>query len=255
MADKTLIFIPTFNERDNVGRMAAEVLALGVDADLLFIDDNSPDGTGALLDGLAKEHPRVKVLHRDAKRGIGSAHLDGIAFAYAHAYTHLVTMDCDFTHSPSLIPKLLAAADTADVLIGSRYVKDASLPEWTLFRKALTVSGHFLTQRMLGIPQDATSAFRFYDLARIPREIFGLVTSHGYSFFFESLVILKNNGFVLRDVPATLSPRRHGQSKMNVREIARSAWMLLSLYATEKVTPARLKVKAPEDGLANGADR
>ncbi|HXN33121.1 MAG TPA: glycosyltransferase, partial [Polyangiaceae bacterium] len=113
IAHKTLIFIPTFNERGNVERMTTEVLALDIDADLLFIDDNSPDGTGELLDRLASQHSRVRVVHREAKRGIGSAHLDGILFAYSHGYTRLVTMDCDFTHSPSLIPELLAAADTA----------------------------------------------------------------------------------------------------------------------------------------------
>ena len=101
---KTLIVIPTYNERENVRPMCEQIGALGLDADLLFIDDGSPDGTGALLDELTKEHPRLRVLHRPAKSGIGSAHQDGIALAYAEGYERLVTLDCDFTHSPDLIP-------------------------------------------------------------------------------------------------------------------------------------------------------
>jgi dolichol-phosphate mannosyltransferase len=242
MAEKTLIFIPTFNERDNAARMVEEVLGLGLDADLLFIDDNSPDGTGAVLDELAGRHPRLKVIHRSGKLGIGSAHLAGIAHAYAECYTRLVTMDCDFTHSPSLIPEFLAAAGRSHVIVGSRYVSRHSLPHWSLFRKVLTRSGHFLTRWVLGIPQDATSAFRFYDLARIPRATFDRVRSQGYAFFFESLVVLTKNGFTIHEMPATLLARRRGESKMNVGEVARSVRTLLSLFVADKMNPARFRV-------------
>src|SRR6266542_1373614 len=98
---KTLIFIPTYNERNNVEEMAKQILALGLDADLMFMDDNSPDGTGEILDRLARTHQRVLVRHRPEKLGIGSAHLDGVRWAYDHGYDSLITMDCDFTHSPA----------------------------------------------------------------------------------------------------------------------------------------------------------
>src|SRR5690349_11590310 len=104
MSRKTLIFIPTYNERANVEPMCEQIFALGLDADLLFMDDGSPDGTGEALDGLRARYPRLRVIHRAGKNGIGSAHIEGIALAYDEGYRRLVTLDCDFTHSPSLIP-------------------------------------------------------------------------------------------------------------------------------------------------------
>ena len=115
-------------------------------SDLLFLDDNSPDGTGQLLDDLAAKEPRLHVIHRAGKLGIGSAHLDGITWAYEHGYTRLVTMDCDFTHSPADIPRLLACADSAAIVVGSRWLQSGSLPGWSLFRRLLTGLGHFLTR-------------------------------------------------------------------------------------------------------------
>ena len=135
MAKKTLIFIPTYNERDNVRPMAEQIGALGLDADLVFMDDASPDGTGEELDRLAAEHPRLRVIHRAGKSGIGSAHMEGIDLAYAQGYDRLVTLDCDFTHSPSLIPEFLRRSDAADAVVGSRYLERDSLPGWSLVRE------------------------------------------------------------------------------------------------------------------------
>src|SRR4051812_31367649 len=156
MADRTLIFIPSYNERENVRPMCEQILALGLDADVLFMDDNSPDGTGEILDQLALVHPRVRVVHRPGKLGIGAAHLDGIAYAYDQGYEVLVTMDCDFTHSPADIPLFLQASQRADICVGSRFLEKHSLPGWSMLRKSLTVLGHSLTKRLLGISQDAT---------------------------------------------------------------------------------------------------
>lgn len=239
---KTLIFIPTYNEKDNVTRMAEEILAVDARADLLFVDDDSPDGTGAVLDGLAAKHPRLQVMHRTGKLGIGSAHLAGIAYAYDHGYRRLLTMDCDFTHSPALIPEILARSNRAHVVVGSRYVAAGSLDDWDMLRKALTRGGHFLTQQLLGIHEDATSAFRAYDLTTIPREAFELVLSRGYSFFFESLLVLKENGFTIDEAPATLSRRTHGHSKMTLNEVRRSVETLVSLYLAKRTQPERFRL-------------
>ena len=110
---KTLIFVPTYNERDNVGPMCEQIMALGLDADLVFLDDASPDGTGQVLDGLAARFPRMRVIHRAGKDGIGSAHMAGIQYAYAQGYERLLTLDCDFTHDPALIPSSCAAVTAA----------------------------------------------------------------------------------------------------------------------------------------------
>src|SRR5580704_9464340 len=122
-ARKILVFVPTYDERDNVQPMLAELVRHVPGADIVFMDDNSPDGTGQLLDELAKGEPRLKVIHRAGKLGIGGAHLDGIAYAYDQGYDTLVTLDCDFTHSPADIPLLLARSGDAHLTIGSRFLE------------------------------------------------------------------------------------------------------------------------------------
>jgi dolichol-phosphate mannosyltransferase len=242
MSPKTLIFIPTYNERENVGPMCAQIMALGLDVHLVFLDDDSPDGTGAELDRLAALYPRLRVVHRAGKSGIGSAHQDGIAFAYAERYERLVTLDCDFTHSPTLIPAFLARSETADVVIGSRYLEDDSLPGWSLMRKSLTNVGHVLTKNMLGISQDATGAFRAYNLKSIPAQLFQLVQSKGYAFFFESMLVLQRNGFAIAEVPISLPARTYGHSKMSLREVQRSVSTLFSLFMQDQTNPGRFRL-------------
>jgi dolichol-phosphate mannosyltransferase len=240
---RTLVFIPTFNERQNVGPMCEQILALGLDADLVFLDDASPDGTGQILDELAQQHPRVDVVHRAGKEGIGSAHMAGIALAYDRGYERLVTLDCDFTHSPSLIPAFLEQAETADVVLGSRYMQKESLPGWSLMRKSLTVIGHALTTTMLGISEDATGAFRVYNLESIPRALFELVRSKGYAFFFESLMVLSRNGCRIAELPIALPARTYGSSKMSVAEVRRSVATLMTLFLQTQADPGRFRLQ------------
>lgn len=245
MGRKTLIFIPTFNERDNVRPMCEQILALRLDADLIFLDDDSPDGTGAILDALAREHARVKIVHRSGQRGVGGAHLAGIALAYAEGYERLVTLDCDFTHSPALIPVFLDRSETADVVLGSRYMQKESLPGWTLLRKSLTMTGHALTKTMLGMSQDATGAFRVYNLRTIPRELFDLVQSTGYAFFFESLLVLSRNGCKIAELPIALPARTYGSSKMSLAEVRRSVTTLMTLFLQDQTDPTRFRLQKP----------
>lgn len=240
--NRTLIFIPTYNERDNVVPMCEQILALGLDADLIFMDDGSPDGTGTVLDRLAAAHPRVEIVHRACKSGIGSAHLDGIALAYERGYHRLITLDCDFTHSPSLIPLFLARVETADAVVGSRYLGVDSLPGWSVVRKMLTTMGHVLTKNLLGMSQDATGAFRAYNLQTIPQDVFRLVASRGYAFFFESLLILQRNGFAIAELPITLPARTSGSSKMTSREVQRSVSTLMALFLHDQTSPDRFRL-------------
>lgn len=248
MPPKTLIFVPTYNERDNVGPMCEQLVALGLDADIVFMDDASPDGTGQELDRLAALHPRVRVIHRSAKSGIGSAHMEGIAAAYAGGYARLVTLDCDFTHSPSLIPSFLARCDSADLVVGSRYLEQDSLPGWSIVRKILTSMGHVLTKNMLGVSQDATGAFRVYNLERIPAALFDLVQSRGYAFFFESMLIFQRNGFAIAELPIKLPARTSGSSKMSFLEIQRSVSTLGTLFLQDQTNPARFRLKRDPGG-------
>lgn len=242
MPPSTVIFIPTYNERENVENMAGQLLALGLDADLLFMDDESPDGTGEILDRLAEENPRLSVIHRAGKLGIGSAHLAGIRWAYDHGYERLITMDCDFTHTPAEVLRLIDYSNGYDVTIGSRYLAPNSLPGWNVLRKSLTGLGHFLTKNVLGVAVDATGALRAYDLRRIPRELFDLVSAQGYAFFFESMFILVRSGFSVKEFPIELPARTYGHSKMNARETWRSGSHLLWLRGASIAKPGRFRV-------------
>ena len=236
-----LIFIPTYNERENVQRLCADILKLGLDVDILIMDDNSPDGTGQIIDELARKSPHVFASHRPKKLGIGRAHRDGINWAYQQGYTQLITMDCDFTHPPSCIPEIIevAQASNADVIVGSRYLRRDSLSGWNPLRLFLTYTGHFLTRTLLGMSQDATGGFRYYRLDQVPQRLFDLVRSTGYSFFFESLYILYLNGFTIGEIPISLPPRTCGHSKMDMSEIRRSVGLLFSIYADTALSKER----------------
>ncbi len=231
MSDKKiLVMIPTYNERENVRKMCHDISLTGLSADVVFVDDHSPDGTGDVLDELAKITPRIRVIHRPGKLGIGSAHLDGIRWACAHGYTHLVTMDCDFTHSPDNIPDLLKFSEDYDVVVGSRHMLENSLNGWNLWRKCITRTGHLLTTVLLRMPYDATGAFRLYRIDRIPQEVFGLVTSRGYSFFFESLTILNLNKYRIREIPIALPPRTYGHSKLRFRDMVHALAFMVTIF-------------------------
>lgn len=242
MNRRILVFVPTFNESGNVERMHEQLAALNLGADILFLDDNSPDGTGKILDEIAARDNRVAVIHRPGKLGIGSAHQEGIARAYDGGYEILVTLDCDFTHSPDEILKLLAEAESTDVIVGSRFVREDSLADWNLQRRILSHAGHFLTHRLLKVKQDATTAFRVYNLRTIPREVFSLVTSSGYSFFFESLFVFSRNRFKIREVATTFSTRSEGESKLSLREAMSSVRRFALLYLGTLTRPQKFRL-------------
>jgi dolichol-phosphate mannosyltransferase len=230
MNNNTLIFIPTYNERENVEPLTERLDKLKLDSDILFLDDNSPDGTGKILDELSRRFPRLSVLHGKGKFGIGNAHKEGIRYAYRKGYSTLITMDCDFTHSPEDIPRFLNNAKGHDIVVGSRYLQKNSLHGWNLYRKTMTTLGHFLTKNMLGLGYDATGAFRLYHLSSIAPRTFDLVYSNGYSFFFESLFILNCNGYAIKEISIILPPRTYGSSKMSHKEVLKSIKLLFSLY-------------------------
>ncbi len=240
---KKLIFIPTYNEVENVERIYREIQSLALGADLLFLDDNSPDGTGKLIDELVAKNDNTFVIHRTGKLGIGSAHQAGIKWAYDRQYELLVTMDCDFTHSPSYIINFIRHSDKADIVVGSRYMKKHSLATWNLFRKFLTNLGHFMTVNLLNMPYDASGAFRLYCLKRIDRNIFSLIQSPGYSFFFESLFILHFNKKNIFEIPIELPARTYGTSKMTFSDVWKSFVFLSHLFFRKTFNLKSLQIK------------
>jgi dolichol-phosphate mannosyltransferase len=236
---KTLVLIPTYNERENIAQILQLLDAERLDADILFVDDGSPDGTGLEIERFSKENSRIHLLQRGGKQGIGSAHLDGIRWAYAHGYERLVTMDCDLTHLPADIPALLAALANADVAIGTRYRDPQSLKGWNWGRKSLTLLAHLLTRFFLGIPYDCTGAFRAYRLDRIPESLFEMVASRSYPFFFESLFLLHHNTFKIAEIAISLPPRTYGSSKMSAAEPFRGVRFLIELARDRILLPER----------------
>lgn len=227
---KLLIFIPTYNEINNVESILNEILAMNINADILFLDDNSPDGTGSLLNTLATKYPRLSVIHRTGKLGIGSAHRDGILWAYKNGYHQIITLDCDATHPPKYMPDFIERAKNFDIVVGSRHINKASLQDWSLKRKFLTKLGHWLTFYCLSIPYDATGAFRIYNLKKLPSSFLNKVRSQGYSFFFETLFVLHLNRYKIGEVAIHLPSRINDKSKMRYQDIYDSLKLLVVLF-------------------------
>ncbi|MDD5706010.1 MAG: glycosyltransferase, partial [Kiritimatiellae bacterium] len=159
--DKPLVIIPTYDERDNVGPIAAAVLGSLPGGDVLFVDDNSPDGTGALLDDMARDNPRVKVLHRPGKQGLGRAYIAGFQWALARDYAYVFEMDADFSHDPHELPNFIAAAREADLILGSRYIGGIRVMNWPMSRLLLSTGAAGFVRLVTGLPVcDPTGGFK-----------------------------------------------------------------------------------------------
>lgn len=228
---KTIVVIPTYDEKDNVRPMAAAVLGCGVtEIELLFVDDNSPDGTGKVLDELAAAEKRIHVLHRVKKEGLGRAYVAGFTEAIRLGAELIVQMDCDFSHDPQDIPRLVAAAETADLVIGSRYVKGGATPGWPLKRRLISRGGGLFIRVVTGMPlKDPTGGFRCWKVSALQRIDFTAVGSKGYSFQLEMNHRMWRAGGSIREIPIVFSERRAGYSKITFAiavESLKLAWRL-----------------------------
>ncbi len=229
---KPIVVIPTYNERENVAAMAAAVLEnLPSGGRLLFLDDNSPDGTGAIIDGLCARDPRIAVLHRVKKEGLGRAYVAGFARALALGATHVVEMDCDFSHDPKDIPRMLAAVADADVVVGSRYVKGGRCVGWPFRRWFVSFFGGRFIRFVLGVPvQDPTGGFKCFTRAALERlGDFSAIRSFGYSFQMEMNWRMVQMGLRLKEIPITFTERRAGTSKISGSIAAETLKMVFKL--------------------------
>lgn len=229
---KPIVVIPTYNERENVAAMAAAVLEnLPSGGRLLFLDDNSPDGTGAIIDGLCARDPRIAVLHRVKKEGLGRAYVAGFARALALGATHVVEMDCDFSHDPKDIPRMLAAIADADVVVGSRYVKGGRCVGWPFRRWFVSFFGGRFIRFVLGVPvQDPTGGFKCFTRAALERlGDFSAIRSFGYSFQMEMNWRMAQMGLRLKEIPITFTERRAGTSKISGSIAAETLKMVFKL--------------------------
>ena len=221
---RVLIVAPTYQEAENITRFLGAVRAAMPDADVLVIDDNSPDGTGSLAETSAAELGQVKVLHRSGKAGLGSAYRQGFAVALAEGYDVVVSMDVDFSHDPAMLPELVARiGHGADAVIGSRYVPGGGTVRWPLRRRLLSRWGNRYTALVLGLPvRDCTSAFRAYRADALAAISPQTTTAEGYAMLTEFVRRLVRAGFKVEECPITFVDREHGTSKMSKRIIAES---------------------------------
>ena len=208
------ICLPTFNERDNVERMLRALVPLGVD--VLVIDDNSPDGTGEIADRVAAELDGVSVLHRARKEGLGPAYIEGFRRALADGADYVISMDCDFSHDPADVPRLIASAGQgADIVIGSRYVPGGGTRNWGLGRRIVSAGGSFYARTILGLQiRDMTGGFRCFRRAVLETVDLGTIGTKGYAFQIELTYRALRQGFTVAEVPIVFTDRTAGQSKM-----------------------------------------
>lgn len=214
--DRVVVLIPTYNEKDNLPRIVGRVRTSVPSADILVLDDNSPDGTGAVADGLAAADPQVHVLHRPGKQGLGAAYKAGFAWALERGYDAAVEMDADGSHQPEQLPALLEAARDADLVIGARWVRGGSVVNWPAHRKALSVGANIYTKLMLGLPvNDATGGYRVYRTSALRAMDLDSVSSAGYGFQVDMTVALVRAGLRAVEVPIEFVEREIGESKMS----------------------------------------
>jgi dolichol-phosphate mannosyltransferase len=213
---KTLIIIPTYNEKENLPSLMEEIFSNAPKTDVLIVDDNSPDGTGKLADDLHEQDPRVHVLHRSGKLGLGTAYIAGFKYAIEHSYDAAFEMDADFSHDPRYLPDFLHSIESADLVIGSRYIPGGSTPNWSLFRRFISGGGNIFVRFMLGVPiHDCTAGYRCY--RREVLENIGLETvqTQGYGFQVEMAYRVLRHGYRIVETPIVFMDRREGKSKMS----------------------------------------
>jgi len=227
---EALVVLPTYNEAENLAQIVGAILAASARVDILVVDDNSPDGTGTLADALALDEPRVQVLHREKKEGLGRAYLAGFRWALAHPYRFILEMDADFSHDPTHLPDLLAAAEHADLVLGSRYVAGGGIENWGLGRRLISRGGSLYARAVLGVGiRDLTGGFKCFRRETLERLDLDSVRSEGYSFQIELTYRALNLGLRVVEVPIVFVDRRVGKSKMSRQIFAEAALMVLRL--------------------------
>jgi len=218
------VCLPTYNERENIEPMLRALTALGVN--VLVVDDNSPDGTGEIADRLAAELPSVSVLHRERKEGLGPAYLAGFRRALADGADYVLEMDCDFSHDPNDVPRLIAACEAgADLALGSRYVPGGGTANWGPGRRFVSAGGSWYARVLLGVSiHDLTGGFKCYRRAVLERIDLDAIHSKGYAFQIETTYRALRAGFSVVEVPIRFTDRMEGHSKMSRAIVLEAVW-------------------------------
>ena len=227
---RILVSVATYNERENLPALISEIHKVLPEAHVLVIDDNSPDGTGRLVDERAAADSRVHVIHRSGKLGLGTAIVEGMRYAMEHGYDLFINMDADFSHHPRYLPALLEGMDKCDVMIGSRYIPGGGATGWPISRRVMSTGNNWLVRLLLRLPaKDCSGGYRCYRVPLLRRTNLENLRSRGYSFQQEVLYRCHRAGAKVGETPIVFEDRRAGTSKVNLREIVRSLSILLWL--------------------------
>jgi dolichol-phosphate mannosyltransferase len=256
---RALVCVPTYNERENVEALVGAILAVNPSLDVLVIDDASPDGTGAAADGLAAADPRVHVLHRERKDGLGKAYLAGFEWALARGYDLVLQMDADFSHNPLHLGPMLQTAREADVVIGSRYVRNGGTANWGLGRKILSRGGSLYARTILGVPiRDLTGGFKCFRRRVLEAIDLPSVQCSGYAFQIELTYRAIRRGFRVVEIPIVFEDRRVGQSKMSRRIVLEAIvkvwsmrWLKLPATSSRATSQASASAPSPPDSRSS----
>ncbi len=236
MTGRLLVTVATYNEIENLPRLAEAIWEVAPQADILVIDDNSPDGTGRWCDEKAFSEPRLKMIHRAGKLGLGTATIAGMQYAIEHGYEYVLNMDADFSHHPRYIPAILDAMASADVSIGSRYCPGGGTKDWPLPRRMMSWAVNTYARCLLGLqPRDTSGAFRCYRVSLLKQLDFAAIKSRGYSFQEEILWRLKRLGARMTETPILFADRERGQSKINKQEAIGALCVIFRLGVTNWV--------------------
>lgn len=228
---RSVVIVPTYNERENIARLIDLVLKQDPRLDVLVVDDGSPDGTGRIVDTLAEVEPRVFILHRESKLGLGTAYVAGFKWALARGYELICEMDADFSHDPGHLPQFLAAARNADVVLGSRYQNGrVTVVNWPISRLILSYSANLYARAVTGLPLfDATGGFKCFRRSVLESIDLDEVKSNGYAFQIEMSFRAWRKGFRIVEIPIVFTDRTEGQSKMSKRIVREAVWMVWRL--------------------------
>ncbi len=229
--EKVLVIVPTFNERENLPRIVPLILAAHPAVDILIVDDNSPDGTGLLAAGMARDDPRVHALHRNRKEGLGKAYIAGFRWGLQRDYGLFFEMDADLSHPPEKIPLMIGAAQTHSVVVGSRYVgRRVNVVNWPITRLIISVFGSFYARVITGLPiMDATGGFNCWRREVLEALALDRIESNGYTFQIELKLRAWRKGFALAEIPIVFTERETGDSKMSKRIVVEAVWKVWKL--------------------------
>ena len=227
---KNIILIPTYNEFKNISILVSKIIKLRINCDILFIDDNSTDGSKEKIINLSKKNKSVKYIFRKNKLGIGSAHKAGFIWCYKKKYKKIITMDADGTHNPKYIKKMLNLSKDFHLVTTTRFNNISSLKDWPLWRVFLTNLRHKLLKFLLNLEFDASGAFRVIDSKKIKLKDILLSNQNGYSYFWESLYLLKKKKYKISEISIQLPYRKLGSSKMKIKDIIHAFYSLFLVY-------------------------